>query len=59
MVDFSDFLYELQFPLFEGLNPGDMRVAEWWGGQRPPVRFHGLKIPFVLAEPMDGEGSAR
>jgi len=55
MVDFSDFLDELLSPLFEHLNSGDMRTGQGPGGDGPPIRFDGLKVPFMLAELLYGE----
>ena len=55
MVDFSDFLHQLLTALLEQLNAGEVRTGKGWGGDGTPVRFDGLKIPFVLAELLDGK----
>ena len=55
MVDFSDFLHQLLTALLEQLNAGDVRTGKGSGGGGPPVQFDGLKIPFVLAELLDGK----
>src|SRR5215831_18396828 len=55
MVDLADFLDELLSALLEQANARDMRTGDRSGGHGSPVRLDSLKIPFVLAELLNGE----